>query len=93
MVAVADERPDTGVVQAFETPHEPDLRGKAAIGPVKDVARHKERIDTAVDTDRDDTFVGLERGATEDVSNVRLRLSDAREGAVQVEIGCMHKAK
>jgi len=41
VVAMADERPDAGVVQPFETPHELDLGGKAAIGPVEDVTRHE----------------------------------------------------
>jgi hypothetical protein len=90
---MANKCANAGAVQAVETPHELDLRGKAAIGPVKDVTGYKQRIDTAVDTKRDDTCVGLERGATEDVSNMRLRLSDARERAVQVEIGGMNKAK
>ena len=90
---MADERSDAGSVQPFETPHKLDLCGNTAIGPVKDVACHEQRIDTAIDTERNHTFVGMERGAPEDVSDLRLRLPDPRAGTVQVQIGRMNKAK
>jgi hypothetical protein len=91
--AVADERAYAGCVQSFEPPHELALRRQAAVGSVKDIASHQQRINAPIDSQIDYPFVGLERGASQDVRHTRLDLADALERTVQMQIGCVNKAK
>ena len=79
--------------QPFQTPHKLDLRHEAAIGAVEYVAGHEERINMTIDTKINHALVGIERGTPKDLRNLRLRLTDALERAIEVKIGRMHKAK
>ena len=92
VVAVADERPDPGVVQALQALDEPQLRPEAAVGAVVDVPRHQEGIDLLPDTQVDDALVSVKGGAAQLLGHIVRRLApDPSKRAVQVQVGSVYK--
>ena len=94
MVAMANERPDTGGIQPLQTFNEGALGTQAAVGSIVYVAGYEQGIHLLGDAEVDDVPVGIESGRIERLGHIfRRGRPDARERTVQMEISGVDKSE
>ena len=94
MVAVANERPNTGGIQPLQTFDEGALGAQAAVGAIVYVAGYEQGIHPLGDAEVDDAPVGIESGRIERLGHIfRRGRPDARERTVQMEISGVDKSE
>ena len=93
MVAVGHKTPEAGLTGSPEGVPEPELGPEAAVLAVMHVPGHDDEIHRLIDGQLDDPVKGRERRLPEHRGNGGRRRVDPLEGAVQVQVGAMHKAE
>ena len=94
MVAVANERSDSGCFQLLQAFGEPQLCAQTAVCGIIDVSGNQECINTFGDTELNDIFIGPKCSLVQFICDMGGRdRSESRERAVKMQVGCVYKSQ